>query len=47
MASKYDQRTNTFDQEGRLKQVENAIAAINNTGSAIALVTKTGIILAN
>ena len=47
MASKYDSKTNTFDKEGRLRQVENAMAAINETASALALVTKDGVFLAN
>lgn len=34
MARRYDSSTTTFSPEGRLHQVENAIEAINNAGTA-------------
>lgn len=46
MSRRYDQKTTTFTQDGRLLQVEYAIEAINKTGPAIGILTKEGIILA-
>jgi len=46
MSRRFDARTTSFDQEGRLKQVEYAMEAINKAGSAIGVLTHAGIILA-
>ncbi|CCI45506.1 hypothetical protein ABG067_004507 [Albugo candida] len=46
MSRRYDGRTTTFSPEGRLFQVEYAIEAINNAGSAVGILAKTGIIIA-
>ncbi|CAD8155714.1 unnamed protein product [Paramecium octaurelia] len=46
MSRRYDQKTNTFTPDGRLKQVEYAIEAINQTGSALGVLTNEGMILA-
>jgi len=46
MSRRFDSRTTSFDQEGRLKQVEYAMEAINKAGSAIGVLTNYGIILA-
>ncbi|EZG44281.1 proteasome subunit alpha type [Gregarina niphandrodes] len=44
--SRYDTRTTTFSQEGRLFQVEYALEAINNASSTMGIVTKEGVVLA-
>lgn len=46
MSRRYDEKTNTFTPDGRLKQVEYAIEAINQTGSALGVLTQEGMILA-
>jgi 20S proteasome subunit alpha 3 len=46
MSRRYDAKTTTFTQEGRLMQVEYAIEAINKTGPAIGILTTEGIVLA-
>lgn len=46
MSRRYDGRTTTFSPEGRLFQVEYAMEAINNAGSAIGVLTKEGIVIA-
>ena len=46
MSRRYDGRTTTFSPQGRLFQVEYAIEAINNAGSAVGILTKDGIVLA-
>jgi len=46
MSRRFDSRTTSFDQEGRLKQVEYAMEAINKAGAGIGVLTGYGIILA-
>lgn len=45
MARRYDSRTTTFSPEGRLFQVEYALAAINNAGSTIGVCAENGVVL--
>lgn len=47
MARRYDSSTTTFSPEGRLHQVEYAMEAINNAGTAVGLLTVDGVILAS
>lgn len=46
MSRRYDSKTTTFTPDGRLKQVEYALEAINKTRSAIGVLTTEGMILA-
>lgn len=46
MARRYDSSTTTFSPEGRLHQVEYAIEAINNAGTAVGILAVDGIVLA-
>merc|ERR1719296_36706 len=46
MGSRYDGRTTTFSPEGRLHQVEYAINAIAQAGSAVGILAGDGIVLA-
>merc|ERR1711967_125862 len=46
MSGRYDQRTTTFDPNGRLLQVEYAIEHINQDGSVIGVLAKDGIVVA-
>jgi len=46
MSSRYDAKTNSFDREGRLLQVENANKAIEKMGASVGILTKEGIVLA-
>ncbi|KAE8911150.1 Proteasome subunit alpha type-4-3 [Phytophthora fragariae] len=46
MSRRYDGRTTTFSPEGRLFQVEYAMEAINNAGSAVGILAKDGIVIA-
>ena len=46
MSRRYDTRTTTFSPEGRLFQVEYAMEAISNAGSAIGVLAKDGVVLA-
>lgn len=43
---RYDTRTTIFSPEGRLYQVEYAIEAISNAGSAIGVLASDGVVLA-
>jgi len=44
--SGYDQRTTTFNPDGRLLQVEYAIEHINQDASVIGILSKEGVVLA-
>jgi 20S proteasome subunit alpha 3 len=46
MARRYDSSTTTFSPDGRLHQVEYAIEAINNAGTAVGILAADGIVLA-
>lgn len=46
MARRYDSSTTTFSPEGRLHQVEYAVEAINNAGTAVGILAKDGIVMA-
>ena len=46
MSRRFDKRTNIFNPNGRINQIEYAIKAIKNSGPAIALHYKDGIIIA-
>mmetsp|Transcript_3960 Transcript_3960/g.11517 ORF Transcript_3960/g.11517 Transcript_3960/m.11517 type:complete len:258 (-) Transcript_3960:750-1523(-) len=46
MSRRYDTRTTTFSPEGRLFQVEYAMEAISNAGSALGVLAKDGVVLA-
>ena len=46
MSSRYDSRTTIFSPEGRLYQVEYAMEAISQAGSAVGLLAKDGVVLA-
>ena len=46
MSRRFDKKTNVFDQEGRISQIEYAIKAIKNSGPAIAFHYNDGIIIA-
>lgn len=43
---RYDTRTTTFSPDGRLFQVEYAMEAISNAGSALGVLAKDGVVLA-
>jgi 20S proteasome subunit alpha 3 len=43
---RYDARTNTFDKEGRIKQIEYAMDAIKNSGPALGILCADGVVLA-
>ena len=45
-SGKYDQRTTTFNPDGRLLQVEYAIEHINQDASVVGILAKDGIVLA-
>jgi len=46
MARRYDSRTTIFSPEGRLYQVEYAMAAISQAGAAVGILSKEGVVLA-
>lgn len=46
MGSRYDRRTTTFSPEGRLYQVEYAMEAISQAGSAVGILASNGVVLA-
>lgn len=46
MSRRFDKRTNVFNPNGRINQIEYAIKAIKNSGPAIALHYKDGIMIA-
>jgi len=46
MSSRYDTRTTIFSPEGRLYQVEYAMEAISQAGSAVGILAKEGVVLA-
>ncbi|GMP71289.1 hypothetical protein CsSME_00029763 [Camellia sinensis var. sinensis] len=45
MSQRYDSRTTIFSLEGRLYQVEYAMEAIGNAGTAIGILSKDGVVL--
>ncbi|XVE67570.1 hypothetical protein DITRI_Ditri08aG0171100 [Diplodiscus trichospermus] len=45
MSRRYDSRTTIFSPEGRLCQVEYAMEAIGNAGTAIGIPSKDGVVL--
>ena len=45
MSRRYDSRTTIFSSEGRLYQVEYAMEAIGNAGTAIGILSKDGVVL--
>lgn len=45
MSRRYDSRTTIFSPEGRLYQVEYAMEAIGNAGSAIGILSSDGVVL--
>lgn len=45
MSRRFDKRTNVFNQNGRINQIEYAIKAIKNSGSALAFQYNNGILL--
>ena len=46
MARRYDANVTTFSPEGRLHQVEYAVEAINNAGTAVGLLATDGVVMA-
>ncbi|KAJ1452035.1 nucleophile aminohydrolase [Pelagophyceae sp. CCMP2097] len=46
MARRYDSNVTTFSPEGRLHQVEYAVEAINNAGTAVGILATDGVVLA-
>ena len=46
MSRRFDKKTNVFNSSGRINQIEYAIKAIKNSGPALSLKYKSGIVLA-
>ena len=46
MSKRFDKRTNVFNSDGRINQIEYAIKAIKNSGPAMAIKYKDGIVVA-
>ena len=46
MSRRYDSRTTIFSPEGRLYQVEYAMEAISHAGTAIGILSSSGVVLA-
>ncbi len=46
MSRRFDKKTNVFNPNGRINQIEYAIKAIKNSGAALAISYKDGIVLA-
>jgi len=46
MARRYDRNVTTFSPEGRLHQVEYAVEAINNAGTAVGILAVDGVVMA-
>lgn len=46
MARRYDRNVTTFSPEGRLHQVEYAVEAINNAGTAVGILASDGVVMA-
>ena len=46
MSRRFDTRTNVFNQNGRINQIEYAIRAIKNSGPSLAISFKNGIVVA-
>ena len=46
MSRRFDTKTNVFDSNGRISQIEYAIKAIKNSGPAMAISYKDGIVIA-
>lgn len=46
MSRRFDRKTNVFNSNGRITQIEYAIKAINNSGPAVALIYNGGIAIA-
>lgn len=46
MSRRFDKRTNVFNSDGRINQIEYAIKAIKNSGPAMAIKYKDGVVVA-
>jgi len=45
MSRQYDKRTNMFNQDGQITQINYAVGSIDQAGFAVALLYKDGIVL--